>query len=487
MARWPAFIGGTNPVQSMIFDSERATNLYVERATVKTLGGDAMLVPTPGFTTVATVPEVGGRGLVSIGNPLRMFGAVGMTIYEFDGALNPTSLGSVTVNSQPVQWAYNGIVGGQLGIASGGAFSYIDLATNTQNFPAMPTGANFSHLGFAGGFGILLQSTTGKVFLSALNDLSSWSAGQFFRRSLFADPVVAMFVDSNNLIWLLGTETFEVWYNTGTGTQPWAPLTGLVGPYGIAAPFAFALSAAGNMWVSRNKEGIGEVVSTRGGIPQSISPYGVANAIDNLIRTTQTADMEILPYHMQGHTFANIALPTANTTYTVDLESSAWATRGKWDPVLNRFGLWGPRAHCVFNGKHYIADRSTGIIAEMDPAVATELDGTGIVRERISPPLVNEGKRQPIDQIEVHMGVGLAPQSGQGSNPVALLAMSDDGGMTYGNNRQAGFGRVGQYKKRVYWTRCGAGPQSVAKVRITDPALSPIVDAWVNNVEQIAA
>lgn len=484
MPAWPGFIGGSGTTQSLIFDGESTINYYVEerQGDPRAVGGRG-LFPSPGFAKWTTVSDVGGRAaLVANG---RFFMVLGGGLYEFDLNGIPTKRGTVTQDSYPAQIIYNGVVGGQLGIASGGNFYCYDLTTNTLT-TVLSGEAN--QIGFAAGFGLAFNLTNGKVRLSNPDDLSTWDAGTFFQRSLFADPYQAMFVDANNLVWLIGTDTFEVRYNSGVGTQPFVPLSGLVGAYGIAAPFAFASTGAGNFWLTRNPQGVGQFVATRGGAPQAISTYAFSTAVASYLRNGGISDAEVLAYQQEGHTFLAISFSaaqaqsaTAPTTWVVDADTQSWTQRGRWTGA--RWESWAPRVHAYAFNQHLIGDRVTGQVSTMDTTLTTEIDGTGIVRERTAALLTTEHQRQPIDQLELLMDVGLGTASGAGADPTATLRISVDGGRTYGNERRAGFGRIGEYQRRVYWTRLGAPASAVAKVRVTDPVPSRIVNAWINNAE----
>lgn len=478
MPKFPGFINGSNATQSITADAERTVNLYVEKMTSEAAANGTALFPTPGFASWSTVADVGARGFCIAAG--RLFGIVGPSLYEFFADGTNTKRGTVAQDANPAQIIYNGVVGGQLGIASGGSIYAYTLSSNILS-SAILTGG-YSHLAYASGFGLAFNGTTGKVNLSNLNDLTTFAAGTFFQRSLFADPWQAMFVDANNLIWLPGTDTFEVWYNTGVGTQPWAPLSGLYGRYGIAAPFAFAPSGSGNFWLARNPEGIGQFIVTRESAPQPISTYAVNTAVDSYLRTSRIDNTEVLLYQQAGHTFANIAFPSAPATWTVDVETQSWAERGKWNSPLGRFDLWPPRVHCFAFGMHLVGDRSTGIIAKMDTTIATELDGTGIRRLRRTPGLIKEHERIPIDRLELLMDVGLWLSAGQGSDPQVMLRVSRDAGRTWGNERIAGVGRIGDWRKRVYWNRLGSSRDTVVEISYSEPTPFRIVDAYVNNM-----
>jgi hypothetical protein len=412
----------------------------------------------------------------------RLFALFGSTLYEYSSTGVSTARGSVAQDSHPGQFAFNGVVGGHLGVCSGGNVYNLDLTTNTLS-AALLTGG-YTHLAYADGYGLAFNPTTGKVQLSGLDDLSTWNIGTFFRRSKFPDPWQAMFVDPSGLAWMVGYDTFEVWsLSNPASTQPFAPLSGLLGAFGIAAPFAYGVSGLGMQWLSRSTAGGATVVSTRGSVPQLVSSYAVNTAIGNYRRSTTISDAEMLVYSDDGHTFANVAFPSAAATWSYDLEGQSWAERGKWNSAAGRYDLWAPRCHVDAFGKHIVGDRSTGVLYTMDTALNTEIDGTGIRRLRRTPGFTDEHKREPIDQLELLMDTGVA---GQGIDPQALLRVSVDGGRTFGNERRASTGRVGEYRKRVYWTRMGAPEDCVVEVVWSDVAPTRVIGAWLNNAEQAA-
>jgi hypothetical protein len=416
----------------------------------------------------------------------RLFGIIGTGLYEFDSNGGNQFRATVDQDTNPAQIIYNGIVAGQLGIVSGGKVYSYDLAANTLGGPHLTGG--YTHLCFAAGRGLALNPATGKGNVSDLNDLSTWDAGTFFQRSLFADPYQAMFVDANNLVWLIGTETFEVRYDSGTGTQPFIPLSGMNGRSGIAAPFAFSVTGAGNFWLSRTAEGVGEFVMSRGAAPQSVSTFAVNTAIASYLRNSRITDAEMMTYQQEGHMFATVSFPAAQAamtsapaTWCYDATGQSWARRGRWSN--GAWALWAPRVHVYAFGKHLVGDHTSGTIWWMDTSFATDTDGNGIRRVRRAPHLNDEHRRVPIHDFELLMDVGLGLSSGQGSDPQVMMRLSQDGGRTWGNERIAGAGKIGQWRKRVYWNRCGIAPDTVVEVSWSEPVPWRIVDAYINNTE----
>lgn len=486
MAAYPAFIGGSNPTQSRVMDAEMLVNGYVEKAQSQGAKNSAGIYPSPGYElwSPAGVANVGGRA--SILAEGRYFTVHAGDLVEWDvfGAPTIRSTFPMVQDAFPVHIVYNGKVGGQLGIRSGGAFYVFTMATNAFAFVA---GLTFTHFCVANNVGLGFDSATGSVRLSALNDLLTWPGGVFFQRALQPDPWQAMFVDTNNLVWMIGTDTFEVWYlQNSSSTQPFAPLLGLAGRYGILAPYAFSVNDAGIFWLASNPEGPGQLVMSQGGSPQSVNTYAVSTKISSYARMSRIDDAELLSYQEDNHTFVCVSFPSVPATWCYDATSPDWTQRGVWNPVRGDYDLWSPRAHTYAFGKHLIVERTTGKVWNMTIASALEISGVGIRRLRRAPAFTREHKRIPIDQFELLMDVGLGLQAGQGSDPQVMLRVSQDGGITWGNERRASTGKVGKFGKRVYWTRLGAPPDCALEISYSEPIPFRIVNSWLNNFEKAA-
>lgn len=477
------FLGGSNTTQSPIADSQRSVNLFNEPSQSRDAKSPGWLMPSPGFTRWGgTAADVRTRGaLVADG---RAFVVIGSGFYELSGLGVATKWGAVVQDTNPAYLVYNGKAGGQVGIASGGQIYSFVLATNTFAGPHFAT-ATCTMLNYTDGYGLCFDANTGRTYLSGLEDFTTWSAGTFFARSKFSDPPLAEFVDTSGLIWTVGRDSFEVRYNGDpSATQPFVPLSGMYGRVGIAAPNAYNVSRSGIVWLARNgPEGGLSVVQSTGGMPEDVSTFAVNDALAKYLRDSSITDAEALAYHDRGHRFVSFSFPTANGTWTLDQTTKQWAERGKWNPAAGRYDAWAPSVHLDFAGKHLVGDRTTGTIWSMDPSSVTDVDGTPIRRLRRTAGMTHEHQRIPIDRVELLCAVGVA---GQGVAPVATLRVSVDGGMTWGNEQQAGLGRVGEYLTKVYWDQLGAPEDCVLEFVWSDNAPTYVINAFVNNRERAA-
>lgn len=462
MPRYPGFCGPSNPLQSVLADGEQTMNWYYEPVQAEGSPVDAMLLPTPGQVERLRVADVGARGGISVAG--RTFIVVGGGFYElFENGLS-TKRGTVAQDGNPATVSYNGSAGGQLFITSGGNGYCYTLATNTLT---LVLNGEATMGGMLSARFIAFNANNGKVRLSNQNDGTTWDPNMFFLRTLAADPWQAMLVAPPN-IWMIGSQTSEVWYDSGAFPQPFAPVSGAFFPYGTASTFSAQVVGEYVTWVSTGVPGAPQIVAARGYSPAAISNFAVENA---LARMTTVADAEVLTYGTTGHLFACFSFPSARQTWCFDFNTGSWAQRGTWVPAQNRYEAWSPRVHLAAFGKHLVGSRTSSVIAELRDDVGTEADGSVIRRLRIPPPLMAQRARGRlvVDRLQVYIDPGLGLTQGQGENPQAMMRASYDG-KTWGSERMVSAGRKGDYRRRVTFTRCGSSDLLwVPEVTVTDP------------------
>ena len=452
-------------------------NLYVEPIDSAGASSKAALYPTPGFLPQITLTDSGARALFDMAG--QTFGVVGGQFYElFPLSRAGLARGPVQEDSRLAQIVSNGPPG-QLLIASGGHAYLYTLATVPPVAPALVLAGEATQIGMLDTFFLAFNAASGRLRISASNGGATWDPTQFVARSQQPDPWRAMIVNPPD-IWLLGEQTSDVWYNAGATPFPFVPRTGLSVPYGIAAPFSIAASGGSLMWLAKNRDGAGLVVMAAGYQATPISTPELNTTIAGYARTAKITDAEGLVYQDAGHVFYVLRFPSARATWVYDLTTKLWAERGQWVPAANRYEVWAPRVRCYSNGLQLTGDAS-GVISSMDVTYGTETDGTAIRRLRRAPVLVNEQKRINLGRLELSMEVGLGVAVGQGSDPQVLFRASADGGQTWGNERQASAGRMGEYRRRVFWTRLGSPRLWVPEVTMTDPIAWRIMGAFLNN------
>lgn len=469
---WPGFVGPSNQAQSPIADCERTVNLYLEPN--DTGRGRPALYPTPGRSNFITgLADVGTRALASMN--ARVLAVLGGGAYELFAGGTATRYGVVNQDANLAQITFNGITGNQALFASGGNAYVLNLATNVLS-SAVLTG-EATQIGMLDGYGLAFNKTLGKVRSSNLNDFTTFDPTNFATRSSAPDNWQAMHVNAPD-VWFIGEQSGDVWQNAGSTGFPLAPRPGAAFPWGIAATFSIATAGDSVLWLSRNAQGAGVVVRARGYTPQPVNSY----ALDAAIASYATiADAEALAFQRRGHTFYVLKFPTAGATWMYDLKTGLWTEIGTYDSATGRC-LWAPRAITYAFGKHLVGDGTTATISQLDDAVGTEANGDPIVRLRIPPALLaDERGRLFVDRFQPEIEHGLGTATGQGSDPVAMLRWSKDFGRTWGNERTATLGRMGEYDARTVWLRCGSAVTSmVPELKISDPVPTRIVGALVD-------
>ena len=80
-------------------------------------------------------------------------------------------------------------------------------------------------------------------------------------------------------------------------------------------------------------------------------------------------------------------------------------------------------------------------------------------------------------------GVGLDEEDTDGDGPQAMLQISDDTGITWGNEKWQSIGKLGQYDRRLRWQRLGRSRNRLYRITITDPVERIILGAYVDLTE----
>lgn len=483
---YPYFCGGSYTAQSPITDQERTVNLYVERTEVPSSASQFSMFGTPGVKSLVTAPTSPGRAHFYDTNSKREFAVVGNVFYEISAAGDViTNRGAVAIDGNPATISSNGDGGGELLVTSGGNAYLFTLATNVFTQIAALNG--LATMGaHVDGYFLVLNRTTSTVRFSGIYDGATWDPTNFFQRSAAPDKWASLNV-ANRLIYLLGEQTSEVWYNAGISPVPFTlhPSSGVL-PYGIAAAFSAAIVESSLVWLSNTVSGRGPVVKVAGFQVEPISTFAVQVAIS---RMAVVSDAIGDSYTDLGHTFYVLTFPTANATWCWDANSgpNPWHERMTWDKDTATELAWRPLWHAaVANGEHRTLDRATGTVYQLSSDLFYDVDGREIRRIRQAPVLALEDRRLyfPGFQLLVEVGIGVQGNAGDpGVDPQIALQSSDDGGRTWGNERWRSVGKAGQFGIRVQWNRCGSAFRRVFRITMSDPVKWRIIGAVLPGLE----
>lgn len=476
MPRYPGFIGPWDKSQSICADPEITVNWYTEKLPQRGKNQFA-LYPCPGFSSWMTFTELGLRGAIDTG--ARQFVVMAGQLYEIFQNQTKTARGSAMAqDSNPATMCYNS-ASGELFITTGGNGYIFTLATNTLTLELTGTATQG---GLLDTFFVAFDINTGRIYCSDPNDGTTWDPTQYIQSST-SDAWVSMLVVAQPAgIWAIGRKLGDVLYDAGTFPFPFAPIPGASFDYGIASTFSISSSGGRVSWLTQTEQGAGSVVSARGYTPQRISTPPIETAIAGFLRDDGSiSDCEALTYEDQGHQFTAFTFPRSNATFVYDVTTNQWHARTTRNVSKGVNEYWHPRVHLFAYGKHLVGDRSTGTMSVMDVTYGSEANGDPIIRERVFPGLFNEKQIINTRVLEIYLEAGLGLSSGQGSNPLVMLDISNDGGKTYGNQRTRTAGALGKYQTRVQFWKLGASRDRVYKMTVSDPIPWRIIDGFYNN------
>jgi hypothetical protein len=533
-------LGSSYVIRSVNAADNRLVNLYPE---VIPEGGKepAYLQRCPGLTRVVTVGTGPIRGLYTLGNFLYVVSGdqlyklnsnyalqgtndllmeTGSFLLLEDGSRillqdqNNPSLGIIS-GTGPVSMADNGT---QLFIAANPDGYIYNTVTDSfaqitdPDFPGAVT------VGYLDGYFVFNEPNSQRVWVTQLLDGLSIDPLDFASAEGSPDGLVSLIIDHREA-WLFGTNSVEVWYNSGEADFPLTRIQGAYNEIGCIAPYSVAKMDNSVFWLGADARGQGIVYRANGYQGVRVSTHAVEFAIQQY---DDLADAVGYTYQQDGHTFYVLNFTNADTTWVFDAATGAWHERAGFRN--GDFKRHRGNNHARFNGDPHIGDYENGKIYVFSLDVYAD-DGTvqkWLRSWRALPTGANNLKRTAHHSLQIDMetGVGLSgvdpfdppveistetsvpintetgnPQlAGNlgsevpedintendlytlgvteddgltlvidqlpgtvvvGANPQLMLRWSDDGGHTWNGERTTSLGRIGQYGTRAIFRRLG--------------------------------
>ena len=289
------------------------------------------------------------------------------------------------------------------------------------------------------------------------------------------DDLVRAYV-FDGLVYMLGDETVEPWYNSGEGLPPFERIDTQIISIGIAAIHSVNHNDNFMYWLGDDRQ----VYQAAGGSEVRVSSIGIAHLIESFDTVDDAIGMTLT---LEGQNFYILDFPTENKTIAINeglgedgwYELSADNSRGRWNvSSINR----------VY-GKHLAADRLTGALYELDLDTFTNSGGTEIQRTRVLSSihggLMNApGKELQMSRFELIMQKGVGLISGQGENPRIMIEVSEDQGESYGQGVWAKVGRMGQSNLRVEWFDLRVFTDMIIRITTSDPVQYTILTGAID-------
>lgn len=391
-------LGSSYVIRSVNAADNRMVNLYPE---VVAEGGKepAYLQRCPGLVLKATVGSGPIRGVWSLGDFLYV--ASGSEFYKVSTAYVATKIGDIT-GTGPVSMADNGT---QIFIAcnpDGFIYNTDTLAfaqITDEDFPGAVT------VGYLDGYFVFNEPNSQRVWVTQLLDGLSIDPLDFASAEGSPDGLVSLIIDHREA-WLFGTNSVEVWYNSGEADFPLTRIQGAYNEIGCIAPYSVAKMDNSVFWLGADARGQGIVYRANGYQGQRISTHAVEYAIQQY---EDLSDAVGYTYQQDGHTFYVLNFTGADTTWVYDAATGSWHERAAFRN--GDFKRHRANNQARFNGKPTLGDYENGRIYQYSLDVYSDAGTTQkwLRSWRALPTGQNNLKRTAHHtlQIDCETGVGL--------------------------------------------------------------------------------
>lgn len=441
--------------------SQQRINMYLEIAadadknTVTAYG-------TPGLTLFSDLGATPVRGLHTLG--AYVYAIHGGTLYRIDSAGVATSKGTLLTSTGRVSMADNGaeiiIVDGANGYIYNVAADTLARITHAD-FPGADT------VTFNDGYFVVNKPGTGQFYLSGSYDGMTWDALDFATAESNPDNLIACIADHGELI-LLGDIATEFWTNTGGSDFPYSRINGAAVEWGLAARDSVARFDNSLIWLAKNRMGEVQVVRLNGYNPTRVSTFDIEAIFNGY---SDIEDATGFSYLFDGHPFYQVNFNEASWLY--DGASNAWSQ-------LKSHGIDRQLSDMAiqYQLSTLTADYATGKIYRVSGDNYTE-NGSPLVAELVTKHVFANLERYSISELQVDLESGVGLATGQGSDPQIMLQVSKDGGKTWGAERWADMGKIGEHKTRAKWNRLGQARNWTFRLKISDPVKRVVLGAYV--------
>lgn len=293
-------------------------------------------------------------------------------------------------------------------------------------------------------------------------------------------------------IFLFSENYTEVWENAGLGTNlPFRRNNSLLMEVGTPAIGSVSVGFDRMFFLAQDKDGLAGVMEVKGTESVLVSNRALDFQLAQYAANPDTgiADARGILIKENGLIFYRLNFTSANHTFVLNVSMSTSESL-KWheEEVLNH-DRHPAQTHFYFDGVNYYGSYNQAISYIVDSQSSTN-DGEAIRRMRIGRQMTPEGyNRLRIDRFQIDLLQGsleienfididlttedmdtLLTESSEdiylnqqvseiGAQPTVFLAISRDGGQTYGNYIHASMGKIGERTYRTVWRKLGTTPR----------------------------
>lgn len=493
------FVGQSYTAPDPSQDRQQTLNYYVELSQDEKSKTPSALLGCPGQSPLFSVSDSsaggevrgcwvlpgGTRAIAVCGNNCAMIEMTVPATQTSIAQFSVTLFGTLLTNNGPVCIRDNG-PGGQIVIVDG-------LYGYTVNIVGAPVLTQITDAGFLGasrcafidGWLIFNEPDSQTFFTTGPTPYTITFPGAFFALKDSSSDNLVTLMENNRELWLIGERTSEVWYNAGGANFAFSRIPGVAPQIGCSAANSIARLGSSLVWLGSSERGQNVIIQTDQYSYKDISTRAVEAAITSY---PQVSDAIGFVYEEEGHLFYVLTFPTADKTWVYDATSQQWHERASYNSTTGAFHRFRGNCFMNFQNLRMVGDYQSGYMNRMSRSVYTDAGfdpDTGLpteeplVARRRSPILWSRENRKRLfhGSLQVDFAPGVGLQTGQGSDPQAMLRWSDDAGQTFGNEHWTTIGAAGRYRNRALWRRLGQARDRVYEVTVSDPVRRDIVGA----------
>lgn len=433
------------PGKSRFANDGRLINAFVEPVTDGKGGTRYEIHADPGLSLFAEFDETNIRGAFKIRSALYVVS--GETLYKVTGGGASEALGTIT-GDKPVIVRVNANTTAPQAVIVADNTVYELQADVLEEFQDEDLGEGVHSVDFLDGY-FVIGLRSGIFQLTGLND-TTIAALDFATAEGRPDPGVRIFVHERRM-WYFGTETTEVWLNTGNADFPFERdsafiETGCLSKYSVVAfdnTIAFVDHRA-------------RVVKFNGYTPTVISTAEVERDIRRTKKAQRSDEIEGFVWFDAGREFYVLSGP--DWTWVHDASTQLW--HQKKSHLSTR---WIGRGYIDAFDKHLVGSIDDGNIYEMSHDYKDEA-GSPLIMDLRSAVLGPWPANVSWDEIAIDFETGVG--NADDADPMAMISWSNDAGATFSAERFKSLGATGEYYKTVRCHGCGMSGRQGRQIRV---------------------
>ena len=319
-----------------------------------------------------------------------------------------------------------------------------------------------------------------RVYWSAINRPDEWAELDFVSAAIKSDPVLSIAV-AGNYLWMIGSETYEIWQTTsssGTLYSPIRKVSGVASGVGTVNGDSVASIASSVFFVGGGETGRLHIYE--GSSNGSIAVIST-DAMSQEFATYETLDDAVgMAWSDDGQIYYGVTFRKADVTWVYNVGQRYWHKRKSTrDAEQHRWKIT-----CISPAYSMVlgANGDTGELYHVSTHYNDD-DGEAIVRRRVAPHIRANGKLVRHASLELDLECGNALPYGQGSDPQIMLRALDGAGRIAREPRWKSSGTQGMYRRRVKWNRLGTAVDRCYEICVSDPIRWTIYGATIETEE----